>query len=229
MGLFSSKLDLKPVFQVLFGIIVVGAIGALVLSLSIDSTVKSGLEDTTAEMMNTSVDVEDVSISLLDGSGTISGITIHNPEGFSDRPAVKLQEIRIEMNISSLLADTVVANEVHIQTPELYFEQKASGNNFDALTANMDGSSSSDTNLIVDYLLVENGTVMLTTDIGEGESVKGEFGQIEIEGIGRRGNNTVEQTLRQILEPVLQKALQEAIERGLMDKAKDALKDVLDS
>ncbi len=89
MGLFSSKLDLKPVFQVLFGIIVVGALGALVLSFSIDGMVKSELEDTTAEMMNTSVEVDNVSISLFDGSGTISGITIHNPEGFSERPAVK--------------------------------------------------------------------------------------------------------------------------------------------
>lgn len=228
MGLFSSKLDLKPVFQVLFGIIVIVALGALALSFSIDGMVKSELEDTAAEMMNTSVDVEDVSISLLDGSGTISGITIHNPEGFSERPAVKLQQIRIKINVSSLLADTVIANEVHIQTPELYFEQKASGNNFDALTANMEGSSSSDTNLIVDYLLVANGTVMVTADIGEEESVKAEFAQIEIEGIGRSGNNTMEQTLRQILEPVLQKALQEAIEQGLMDKAKDALKEVLD-
>ncbi|MEL7833165.1 hypothetical protein [Fodinibius sp. Rm-B-1B1-1] len=228
MGLFSSKLDLKPVFQVLFGIIVIVALGALALSFSIDGMVKSGLEDTTTEMMNTSVEVDDVSISLVDGSGTISGITIHNPEGFSDRPAIKLQEIRIKINISSLLADTVIADEVHIQTPELYFEQKASGNNFDALTANMDGSSSSDTHLIVDYLLVENGTVMLMADIGEGESVKGEFSQIKLEGIGRSGSNTMEQTLRQVLEPVLQKALQEAIEQGLMDKAKDALQDVLD-
>ena len=226
--MFKSKLDLKPVFQVLFAIIVISAIGGLILSLSIDSMVQSSLESTTAEVLNTSVDVEDVSISLLNGSGTITGFTIHNPEGFSDKPAAKMQEISIKMKVSSLLSDTVIVDEVRIQKPELYYEQKATGNNFDALTGSMGGSSSSDTNLIVDYLLVENGQIALTADIGSENSVMAKFSKIELEGIGRTGNNTMEQTIQQILQPVLEKALQEAATQGIMDKAKEALKDMLD-
>lgn len=228
MSLFKSKLDLKPVFQVLFAIIIVGATGALILSLSIDSMVQSSLESTTAEVLNTSVDVEDVSISLLNGSGTITGFTIHNPEGFSDKPAAKLQEISIKLKVSSLLSNTVIVKEIRVQKPELYYEQKATGNNLDALTGNMGESSPSDTNLIVDYLLVQNGQVTLTADIGSEKSVKAEFSKIEMEGIGRSGNNTMEQTIQQILKPVLEKALQEAASQGLMDKAKDTLQDMLD-
>ena len=226
--MFKSKLDLKPVFQVLFAIIVISAIGGLILSLSIDSMVQSSLESTTSEVLNTSVDVEDVSISLLNGSGTITGFTIHNPEGFSDKPAAKMQEISIKMKVSSLLSDTVIVDEVRIQKPELYYEQKATGNNFDALTGSMGGASSSDTNLIVDYLLVENGQIALTADIGSEKSVMAEFSKIELEGIGRNSSNAMEQTIQQILKPVLEKALQEAATQGLMDKAKDALKDMLD-
>ncbi|NIT60417.1 MAG: hypothetical protein GWN00_30705 [Aliifodinibius sp.] len=228
MSLFKSKLDLKPVFQVLFAIIVIGAIAALILSVSIDNMVQSSLESTTAEVLNTSVDVESVSISLLNGSGTIKGFTIHNPEGFSDKPAAKLQEISIKMKLSSLLSDTVIVEEVRVRKPELYYEQKATGNNFDALTGNMGSSSSSETNLIVDYLLVEDGQVTLTADIGSENSVMAKFSKIELEGIGRTGNNTMEQTIQQILKPVLEKALQEAATKGLMDKAKNALKDMLD-
>ena len=226
--MFKSKLDLKPVFQVLFAIIVISAIGGLILSLSIDSMVQSSLESTTSEVLNTSVDVEDVSISLLNGSGTITGFTIHNPEGFSDKPAARMQEISIKMKVSSLLSDTVIVDEVRIQKPELYYEQQATGNNFDALTGSMGGSSSSDTNLIVDYLLVENGQIALTADIGSEKSVMAEFSKIELEGIGRNSSNAMEQTIQQILKPVLEKALQEAATQGLMDKAKDALKDMLD-
>ena len=226
--MFKSKLDLKPVFQVLFAIIVISAIGGLILSLSIDSMVQSSLESTTSEVLNTSVDVEGVSISLLNGSGTITGFTIHNPEGFSDKPAAKMQEISIKMKVSSLLSDTVIVDEVRIQKPELYYEQKATGNNFDALTGSMGGASSSDTNLIVDYLLVENGQIALTADIGSEKSVVAEFSKIELEGIGRNSSNAMEQTIQQILKPVLEKALQEAATQGLMDKAKDALKDMLD-
>ncbi len=219
---------MKPVFQALFAIIIIGAIGALALSLSIDGIVKSNIEETTSELMETSVDVDDVSISILDGSGTIDGITIHNPEGFDDKPAVKLQQINLKMKVSSLLSDTVMIEEIRIQKPELYFEQKTSGNNFDALTSNMEASSSSDSNIVIEYLLVENGQITLTANIGEEQSIAAEFSQIEIEGIGRDGNNSMEQATRQILQPILEKALQEAATEGLIDKAKDALEDFLD-
>ncbi|WP_445664010.1 DUF748 domain-containing protein [Fodinibius sp. AD559] len=228
MSLFKSKLDLKPVFQVLFAIIIIGAVSALILSLSVDNMVESSLERTTAEALNTSVDVEEVSISLLNGSGTITGFIIHNPEGFSDKPAARLKQIFIEMKISSILSNTVIVEEIRVEKPELFYEQKETGNNFDTLTENMDESTSSDTNLIVDYLLVENGQVTLTADIGKEKSVMAEFSKIEVKGIGRSGNNTMEQTIQQILRPVLEKALQEAATQGLMDKAKDALQDMLD-
>lgn len=215
--------------KVILALIGVLAAGLLILSLSIDGIVKSSIENTTSEMLDTPVSVDNVSISIFNGSGTIDGITINNPDGFSDNPAVKLQQISMEMKLSTLLSDTVVVNEIRIQNPELYFEQKTSGNNFNTLNDRFNEGPSSETSLIVDYLLVENGRITLTTDIGGEKTAESEFSRIEIEGIGRSGNNTIEQTLQQILEPILQQAAQEAIKRGLMDAAKDKLKDLLDS
>lgn len=219
---------MKPVFQALFGLIIVTAIGALILSFSLDSMVKSNLESTGTEMLDTSVDVDDVSISILDGSGSIKGITIANPEGFSDSTAVELKQISMKMDVYSLLSDTVVVNEIRINKPELHYEQKTSGSNFDALTANMESGGSSETYLVIDYLLVKNGRISLSTDIGGSKSAETEFSQIEIEGIGREGSSTTKQALRQILEPILKQAAQEAIKSGLKNKAKDAVKDLLD-
>lgn len=220
---------MKPVFQALFGLIVVAAIGALVLSFSIDGIIKSNIESTTSEMLETSVDVDDVAISILDGSGTIDGLTIHNPKGFSDKPAVKLQQIKMKVDLYSLLSDTVVVKEIHIQKPELFFEQKGASNNLNTLTGKLGGDSSSEVNLVVDHLLVENGRVTLTAEIGKEEkSLEADFSEIEIEDIGRSGNNTMEQAMRQILEPILQEAAEEAIKAGLLDSAKEKLKDLID-
>lgn len=219
---------MKPVFQVLFVLIIVTTLGALILSLSLDGIVKSNIESNTSEMLDTSVEIDDVTISILDGSGTIEEITIHNPEGFSDNPALQLQQISMKVDLYSLLSDTIVVKEIRIQKPELYFEQKAAANNFKALTDKLDDSSTSETNMVVDYLLVENGRVTLSADIGEEKSVEETFSKIEIEGIGRSGNNTMEQTLQQVLEPILERAVQEAVKQGLMDKAKDAMQDLLD-
>lgn len=220
---------MKPVFQALVAIIVIFAIGALVVSFSIDGIVKSNLESTTSEMLDTSVEVNDVGISILDGSGTIDGFIIHNPQGFSDNPALKLQRISMEMNLRSLLSDTVVIKNVEIQKPEVFFEQKTSGSNLDALSEKLDDTSSSDINMVVEYFLMEEGLVTLSTDIGGEKSMSGKFDRFELTDIGRTGNNTMDQVLQQILEPVLKRAAREAVKQGLMDAAKEKLEDLLEN
>lgn len=219
---------MKPVFQGFFALIVIALIGALVASFSIDGIVKSHIQNSASKTLDTSVNVDNVSISILDGNGNIEGITIHNPDGFSDSAAVKMKKVSIKMDIYSLLTDTIVVNEVRIQQPELYFQQKASGNNFDALTKNMEGSSSGGPSIVVDHLLVEDGKVMLQTDIGGDKSAHGTFSKIEINDIGRQGNNSSKQVIKEMLRPILKRAATEAVKSGLMDKAKDAVKDLLD-
>ena len=218
---------MKPVFQALVALIVIGAIGALALSFSLDSVVESTIEETTAQMLQTSVEVDNVGISILDGKGTIEGFTIHNPEGFSDNPAIEMQTINLTLNPYSLLSDTVVIKSLEIQQPEFYYEQKMKGSNLNALTDQLSGSSSTETHLVIENLVVTEGRVTLSTDIGGEKSAQATFSRIEIEGIGRDGSNTVDQAIRQVLEPVIKKAAREAVEQGLLDKAKEALKEMV--
>ncbi|MDZ7682906.1 MAG: hypothetical protein U5J63_14625 [Fodinibius sp.] len=220
---------MKPVFQALVALLVIGAIGALVLSFTLDSMIESNLESTTTKMLDTSVEVENVQVSILDGSGTIDGITIHNPEGFSDNPALSLKQISLKLDVYSLLSDTVVVKNVEVQQPQVYFEQKVSGSNLDALSSNLSGGSSSSVNMVINYLLVQDGSVTLSTEIGgEKSAAKATFDRIELEGVGRQGNNTMEQTLRQVLEPIFKKAARQAVQQGVLQKAKEGLQDLLD-
>lgn len=220
---------MKPVFQAFVAIIALAIVASLILSFSLDGVVGSRIESSTSEMLETRVTVDDVSISILDGKGTISGITIQNPEGFSENPAVQLRQISITLDLSSLLSDTIVVNNISIEKPELFFEQKGTENNLNALMNRMGGSSSSGTNVVIDRLLVENGQVRLTADIGnEEQSAEAAFSRIEVEGIGRSGSGTMQQAMREILEPILRSAAREAVEKGLMNRAKEELKDLID-
>ncbi|HKK44495.1 MAG TPA: hypothetical protein VJ964_03170 [Balneolaceae bacterium] len=218
---------MKKVFNAIVIIIGVALVGLVILSFSLDGIVKSQIEDTGSRMLNTSVEVNDASISILDGKGTIKGITVHNPKGFSDNPAVQLEQISMQIDLSSLLSDTIVVKNLEIQNPKIYFEQKVNGSNLNALEDNMSGGSSSGANVVVDYLLVQQGEVTLTTDIGGKKTVKAQFDHFELNGIGRSGNSTLEQTMRQILEPILKKAANEAVKQGLLDAAKKKLKDLI--
>lgn len=218
---------MKKVFDALVIIIVVGIAGLVILSFSLNGIVKSQIEDVGSQMLNTTVKVDNASVSVLDGEGTIKGITIQNPKGFSDHPAVQLKQISLKIDLSSLLSDTVIVNDIQIKQPEVYFEQKMSGSNLNTLKNNLGGGSESGLNMIVDHLLVEQGQVTLTTDIGGKKTAKAQFDRFELSGIGRKGNNTMEQTMRQILEPILQKAAREAVKQGLLEGAKKKLKDLI--
>lgn len=219
---------MKPVFQALVALIVIAALAALGLSFTMDSIIESNIESTTGKMLDTSVEVNNVSVSILDGTGTIDGITIHNPEGYSDKPALELQQISLALDPYSILSDTVVVKRVEIEDPRVYYEQKVSGSNLDALSGNLGGGSSSSVNMVIDYLLVQDGSVTLSTEIGGNKSVQASFDRFELEGIGRQGSNTMDQTMRQVLEPILRKAAQEAVKGGLLNKAKEELKDIID-
>lgn len=217
---------LLSIVGVLIGILLIGLI---VLTYTIDGIVKSNIEDTGSSMLNTTVEVDDVNISLFDGEGTIDGITIHNPEEFSDSSAMQLQQIQMKVDVLSLLSDTIVVDSLIIQEPEIFFEQTTAGNNLNALTQNIDMESESETNVVIDYLRVNQGLVKARTAIGEEErSAQAEFEQFELTGMGRVDSNTMKQTLRQILEPIIERAAQEALKEGLLEQAKDRLQNLLD-
>lgn len=220
---------MKPVFQVLVALIVILAIGALILSFSMDRIIKSNIENTTSEMLGTTVEVSDTDVSILDGTGSIDDITIHNPEGFSDTPAVKLQQINIKMDLATILSDTIVIESIQIKQPEIYLEQKGSGSNLQTLSKNLKETPSTGLNLIVDYLLVEEGKVTLNSEVDEVETMETTFDRFELTGIGREGNNALEQTVRQILRPILERAAREAVEQGLLEAVEGKLKEVFEN
>lgn len=218
---------MKRLLYVLTGIIGIFIIGLFILFFSIDGMIKSNIEEMGSEMLNTQVEVQDVSISVFDGTGTIEGITVQNPDGFSDSAAISLQKIHLKLDLTSLLSDTIMIDSIIINQPELFIEQKGKAINLKTLTENIDMSASSEGGMIIDYLLIEEGLVKLRTNIGRERSEQVKFEQFVLTDIGGTGNNTVEQTVHQILESILQQAIQRAMEEGLMEQARGKLLDIL--
>lgn len=217
---------LSVIFASIAGLILVGL---FILSLTLDSIVKSNIENITSEMLDTQVTAGNVSISLWDGTGSIDDFSVANPDDFSDEAAIRFDQISVDMELTSLLSDTARIKEVRIQKPSIFIEQTTSGNNLNVLLNSMEGAdSSSDMNIIIDYLLIENGDITLTADLAEESTTTSELPRIELDDIGRDGNNTIDEVLQQILEPILEDALREAVRDGLLDQAKEQLKNLLD-
>ncbi|MEX2602676.1 MAG: hypothetical protein WD361_00660 [Gracilimonas sp.] len=217
--------------KIIGGFIVLIITAFVVLTLSIDGIIKSGLEENGSELLQTVVTVDAVSISLFSGNGSISGFTVHNPENYSDEPALYIQDASMKIDLLSLFSDQIVINEIIVKNPNLFFEQKGIGANLKTLNDNMNLAfdEPSETTLIIDYLMIEDGQVKVSTSIERERTTEVSFAQFTLNDIGRDGNNTIKQSVRQVLEPLMQKAITEALKSGVTDQIENKVRDLLNN
>lgn len=213
------------------GIIVAALLtGVLIFSVSLDGIVKSQLEGNLTVLMKTDVVIDEVDISILGGESEIKGVHIKNPDEFSDRNAIVLGEIDMDLKVSTLFGDQIVIRDLRISDPEIYVEQKGTGVNLRALNENIDeasGGSDSGKGMIIEYLLVENGSITVSTEIEKERTVTATLDQLEIDGIGQEGSDSVEQAIRQIMTPIINEALTEALKDGVMQQLENKARDLL--
>lgn len=218
-------------FKIFAGILAIVIAGFLVVTLSLDGIIKSGIEENGSRLLQTQVNVNDVDISILNGAGSIKGFTVANPDKFSDEDAISIQEASIKIDLGSLLSDEIIVNDITVKSPQLYFEQKGFGANLKTLNDNMNLSSksSSETGLIIEHLLIENGQVTVSTDIERERTATASIESFELTGIGKDGSNTVQQSVREVIEPLLEKAITEAIKGGVVDQLENKVNDLLNN
>ena len=121
----------------LISIILLLLIFAGTVAFYFDSIVKGGIEVVGSEVLGTGVSVAAVSISPLDGSGSISGLKIENPAGFSSGYVLELESISLKLNVASLFSDVVEIESIHIIQPAISYETKIVSDNIRTLLNNL--------------------------------------------------------------------------------------------
>lgn len=213
----------------LIGLVIILAAGFWMLAMSIDSIVKSGMEQVGSEMTGTQVTVDDVSISPFSGEGTISGFRVANPDGFGTDHAIQIDDFHISLEVLSLFSDEIRIREIRITGPLLYVEQQLPENNLRILLNNIRDATDEDpaqADMFIGRFLMQDGTVDLYTEIGGERSARVEMSEIELHDIGTgESGRAAEQVVRQIAEPVIRQALEAAARSGV-EQLRDAIRDV---
>ncbi|MEP1152756.1 MAG: hypothetical protein ABJH08_13595 [Balneola sp.] len=213
------------------GIIAAILIGAiLIVGMSIDGIVKSNIEESGSALLKTEVEVDDIDISLFGGVAEMDGFIVHNPEGFSDEAAISLKGIEIELDLQSLFSETVIVNRIHVQNPEIFFEQKQAKVNLRELSKNidLDSEDESEKALIIKQIVLEEGKVRVLSELEKEREINASIDRIELTNIGEAGSSTTQQALKEILEPIIKEAISEAVKSGLLDKLDETIKDLID-
>lgn len=102
------------------------------------SIVKAGVNTFGPKLTQTKVELAGATISPLTGSGTLSGLAVGNPKGWSERDAFKLGKVHVDIAPLSLFGDHIVINEVTIDGPEFLYETKLVSSNIKDLLKNIE-------------------------------------------------------------------------------------------
>lgn len=218
-------------------LVVIGGV-AYFLFASLDSLVKTAIETVGTETAGVPVKVDGVKISLTDGTGTLTGLSVGNPAGFKSDTAFKVSTITIGIDIGSVTKDPIVINQIEVASPEVTYELSSSGgSNFQAIQDHMQqkspgggqtstpSSSSQGPKLIIKKLDITNGTVNVATPIPGGKT-GGSLGDIHLTNVGQStGGATAAQVAEQILSAITNSAMSAAAKLGVgqqLDKLKGA-------
>jgi len=126
--------------------ILIGAAALLVITIgvsvyvlsSLDDIVKDAIETYGSEATQTQVSVADVKIAVKSGDGTIRGLKVANPKGFSDPNIFELGMISVKINTDTVMQNPIIIDKVTIRSPLVSYEINQSGvSNVDVLKKNL--------------------------------------------------------------------------------------------
>jgi hypothetical protein len=127
---------------------IVGALMALALlayvglQFFLGSIVKAGINNFAPKLTQTRVELAEAHISPLSGVGTLSGLYVGNPKGWTSEKAFYLGKIHVDVKPFSILGDHIVVNEIIIDQPEFVYETRLVASNIGDLLKNIEAATS---------------------------------------------------------------------------------------
>jgi uncharacterized protein involved in outer membrane biogenesis len=127
----------KPL--VFLGVIAVAALAVYIgLTFFLGSVVRAGVNSFAPKLTQTKFELNSARISPFTGSGSLHGLTVGNPEGFSDNPAFYRGQIHVKVKPFSLFGDYIEIEEIIIDQPEFLYETKLINSNIKQLLKNIE-------------------------------------------------------------------------------------------
>jgi len=216
------------------GLVILAAAALFFLLQNLDALVKAGIEKYGSQAAGTAVRVESVHIELQEGRGTVRGITVANPRGFSRESFFSLGEISIALDPASLTTDLPVVREIRIGAPVLRYEINAEAKtNLGILQSHLkrktgDGSQSRDREgealrLLVKRINIADGQAVLDLTAIGGRRFDAKLPSITLNNIGGRQGVTPDALGDAVLAALAGSLEQAAARQGVEQVIRDSL------
>jgi hypothetical protein len=128
--------------------------------------IKSGVEKAASSVLGVPVTIKDIDLSILQGHVGIKGLVVKNPPGYANATLLELGEAVVNLNIGSLMSDTVKIELVKLDGMKLTIEQKGLSNNLNEILDNLSkkekqAPAEKGKELHIDHLEITNTNVLV--------------------------------------------------------------------
>jgi len=226
------------------GIFVVLVAAALFLLLSgLDRIVAAAIEKYGSEATGTKVGVSSVRLELKAGKGSIRGLSVGNPPGFSTPSAFRLDDISVAVDTGSVTGNPVILDQVTILSPRIAYEIDEEGrSNIELLRKTLSGTPSKrpsgdksggpgEKKVVIRRLVIEKGEVELRVAALPGKPLSVVLPRFELQNLGGKGGDSPGDIARQVLGPLANQVAAAASGAGIeryLGKGADELRKALE-
>lgn len=111
----------------------------VVIWYGLDYIVEFGIEIGGSVITGTNVSVASVDLDLSQGKGTVNGLTIRDPERFSDGNVLEVKKVVLNLNVNTLSGNPVMIDRIVVESPKVNFElDKVGKSNIAAIMNDID-------------------------------------------------------------------------------------------
>lgn len=125
-------LIITPIVLVLALVLIV-----FIALLNINRIVKAGVNNVVPKVTKTTASLGSANISPFTGKGTLTDFDLGNPEGYKMEHALQFKSVSVDINLRSLLTDTIIINDITIDGPVITYERGLTESNLDAILKNV--------------------------------------------------------------------------------------------
>jgi uncharacterized protein involved in outer membrane biogenesis len=190
------------VLKALAILVVVLIVLVVAVALFIGPIIKTAAEKLGPKALGVPVTVEKVSVNAFTGHIGLRNLRVGNPEGYSADPAFALGELRVAVNMGSLLGKNAIeVKEVTILGPKVSYEVVKGTSNIDAMMKKIQEGAPQRTEeqpkekkparkVIIDRFECRDGEVSYRAGITLGQAVKVPLQPIVATDIGKQSGGT---------------------------------------
>ena len=196
----------------------------------IDDLLKMGIEKAGTEALQAPVTIQKLKISMLSGAGTIEGLEIGTPTGFSVPCSLRINQADIAINTAASEEDRIVIQHIRLNEPDIHLEVGPGGTNLSQIAKNARATADSvapssgespaptsrskpekEIKLQVDELLITGAKVNASAGVLPGAQASVTLPEIKLTGLGAGPEGL---TPAELTAVILSKLSEEATKAG---------------